>query len=497
MSEEERIEKGIQLNNSAIYDVHKWSEYSEVKNAVDFIYKELGELGYAAPKKKHIKPLIIDLYAKWLEDETKYVAIGLGRNFYSCIDSRYNKLHITHTTAAVVHELKDAGYIDLHLGNEAMGRLTRIRATSKLLDLIVDDYKFTPEMIERAPETECIVLRDYDTKKKKQKDVSYDDTPFTESMRKEVTKYNNLLYCSFIDIPTAPSEGIPTKSKDNKVIKVSQYEKFTRRIFSNDTFEEGGRYYGGWWQRIPKEWRERIFIGNIPVTEIDYSGLHIILLYASVGVDYWNEVKTDPYKVKGLESSDRMRSLLKQVLLTAINAKNPKSALKGVRKKINFNKDEYGWVYDESIDLEGIITQFAEEHKPISSYFFSGYGVNLQNLDSDIATLVINHFTDQDIPVLCVHDSFIVATAHSEELKKVMESSINSVINKIGLDDSLSKIKSTGIEIGRWGALTGDPDYHDQAVDILIKMPYEYPEWKERLDHFKRLKLSKEYYIAR
>ena len=30
------------------------------------------------------------------------------------------------------------------------------------------------------------------------------------------------------------------------------------------------------------------------IIEIDYSGLHIILLYALEGIDYWKEVKNDP-----------------------------------------------------------------------------------------------------------------------------------------------------------------------------------------------------------
>ena len=34
--------------------------------------------------------------------------------------------------------------------------------------------------------------------------------------------------------------------------------KFVRRIFNNGTFEEGGRFYGGWWQRI--RWKlEKIY----------------------------------------------------------------------------------------------------------------------------------------------------------------------------------------------------------------------------------------------
>ena len=37
--------------------------------------------------------------------------------------------------------------------------------------------------------------------------------------------------------------------------------KFTRRIFSNNSFKDGGRFYGGWWQQVPNRkigWRSNI-----------------------------------------------------------------------------------------------------------------------------------------------------------------------------------------------------------------------------------------------
>jgi hypothetical protein len=71
-----------------------------------------------------------------------------------------------------------------------------------------------------------------------------------------------------------------------------------RRIFSGGSWKSGGRFYGGWWQRLPGKWRQRIrIIDDEPIVELDYSGLHIIMLYAIEGIDYWKEFGEDPYQL--------------------------------------------------------------------------------------------------------------------------------------------------------------------------------------------------------
>lgn len=66
-----------QLNNSADFDVHRWSDYPEVNKAVDHLYEEFKALpefkGKANIQKKHIKTVILDLYVKYLADPQMYV----------------------------------------------------------------------------------------------------------------------------------------------------------------------------------------------------------------------------------------------------------------------------------------------------------------------------------------------------------------------------------------------------------------------------------------
>lgn len=57
----------------------------------------------------------------------------------------------------------------------------------------------------------------------------------------------------------------------------------------------------------------------------------------------------------------------------------------------------------------------------ISEYFFSGIGTSLQNKDSLMALEIVYHFYQKGIPVLPVHDSFIIEKQYTEDLKKEMK----------------------------------------------------------------------------
>ena len=50
------------------------------------------------------------------------------------------------------------------------------------------------------------------------------------------------------------------------------------------------------------------------------------------------------------------------------------------------------------------------------------------------------------------------------------------------------------MEIGKWGVLRAYPDYRDEMIDTLIKTPYDYPDWKQRLDKFKEIEFDSDYY---
>ena len=77
----------------------------------------------------------------------------------------------------------------------------------------------------------------------------------------------------------------------------------------------------------------------------------------------------------------------------------------------------------------------------------TGVGNTLMNIYGRITASVINHFTNKDIPVLTIHDSYIVERAYEIELMDVMNQSISNELDgyKINIKKeviSLNEIQS-------------------------------------------------------
>ena len=431
------LEKAQKLDNWAPLDVHRWSDYPDVDKAVETLYDQMTRLkafsGKSNIRKKHIKVIVLNLYVRYLENPDKYTGYYRREAMYRK-DMRYNKLHITETTILVVDVLMDLGLIEHHKGHyvregKGSSHMSRMRAKPELISLI-EEHGWNEAMVDIAPDTECIILRDHDADKDRQVDVDYTDTTETERMRKNLYRYNNLLRCTFIDIPEFPEEGIVPEIGE-KVITLNRANKFVRRIFNNNSWNDGGRFYGPWWQNVPKKWRDKIRIEDEQTIEWDYSGLHIILLYAQKGLDYWDIDGKDPYKLTGYQQTEEFRGLLKIVLLSAINAKDLEEAVKAVRWHVNKEWERFEWVYDKGIDLKKVVADFAKRHRPIEKDFFTGIGVHLQNLDAKIAELVINELSVKQIPVLSIHDSFIVTRQNEEHLEDAMERAVHELTQSV------------------------------------------------------------------
>lgn len=377
---------------------------------------------------KHLSIIILNLWKVWLKDKKKFVGFSRDKLFYSVYPKRYNKDNFSFKGVAVVDALTETKFIDFINGVNFPNfkARSRIRAKPKLIKLIVKKFGIGPSNFQLARNIECIFLKD---EEKNEKD--YKDNKRTKEMRAGLIEYNNLLRRSHIDIPNFPKEGIERIDEDGEISKLNNYHfdsdehKFVHRVFNNGSWKQGGRFYGAWWTEIKhkgEEWRKYIRINNKPTTEIDFKNLHIVFLYAMKKIDFFKEVGTDAYELSkfGYKKGDKkLRQLLKEILLTAVNCekgirKDTGKVIQAINKVVNITKrEQYSWVRKDKLDIEKLINDFAELHKPIKKYFFSGKGVELQYVDSLIAEKIINHFTKLDIPVLCLHDSFIIQTQHS------------------------------------------------------------------------------------
>jgi hypothetical protein len=138
--------------------------------------------------------------------------------------------------------------------------------------------------------------------------------------------------------------------------------------------------------------------------------MHMHLLYAMECINYADK-KEDAYTVEGYTDRD----LFKQLVLIALNAK---SQPMGIHALIDDNPDKADLLtYDY---VKAAMLAFKAKHKQVAHLFFTGIGTKLQYFDSLIAEHVINHFTRLGIPVLSVHDSFVIQSDKANELKTQM-----------------------------------------------------------------------------
>ena len=422
-------------NYSRVLDVHIWSDYPEVNDFINLIYDAYfsNQNGKKSIAKKHIKIVLLDLYVAWLDDPDLCIAVNMTRDFYSknfgTDTTRYNELNISAKTIHVVTTLKDKGLVGYKRGVEAQegygsGFVSRIWAEPKLISMF-ERSALNKFMIYSHYDREMLVLRDED-----KNDINYADTEETESQRLVVQQYNDILERTFIDIGSANSPRLEieknkgSKSQDKPhYVHILHKGKFTHRVFNNSSWDEGGRFYGGFWQRIGQDYREQILINNEETVELDFSSLHPVLAYVQAGVDYWKEHDIGPYdiSVNGIEDAKVSREVIKKLFLLALNAKDQTTLFKAFRSEFDYSLLD-GLEYSFTDDALGaILDSIKARHTKIADQIATGAGTVLMNLDSRIVEFVVRRFLDNNSVVLSVHDSFIVIERHRDRLLAAMK----------------------------------------------------------------------------
>ena len=423
------------------------TESSHMDSVVKEIYPKLKMINTNSRiGKELLKLVLLNLYQNYSTNKKLLTGFHKNVNKYKP-KSRYNKNQISKKIIDIVGNDKEktkdglvkAGYIDYWNGYNSKNAwdesyTSRIRAKLKLIN-IIRRHKVEANQIEKHPTTECIVIQVSDGSSKIK--LEYNDTPNIIKMRQDLTKYNNLLWRTHIDIGWIPEEGVIFGSSEYPVA-ITQKNKFMRRIFNDPKFETGGRYYGGWIQGLNSEWRNKITINLMPTVEVDFSANGINLLYAKerltapegdqydLSIGNFNR-HLNPYPpatiYNGYSMKD-LRPLLKLMMLIMINAKNYNEAYYAIKGDVNDSNKKL----PQGAALKPLMAMFEQKHSAIKKYFYSGFGASLYKFDSTVAEGVINYFTNKDVPVLCIHDSFIIELEYLKELKAVMQDSFKKTM---------------------------------------------------------------------
>jgi hypothetical protein len=464
-------------------DVHRWSDHAAAIALSDQLWEEFfpdlaKEDSRTGPKPKtsfrsQFRVVLLDLWVAWKEDPALSLGVPLSSNAWATT-SRYNALHISKKVIPIIGRMRELGLVDFAKGSyhgpgETANRNSRIRAAPRLVAYF-ETCALSLRQVAHHPDQECIILKAKDDPADIAKPIEYEDTEQTVAMRAVLRDYNALLAKTFIDIPSLDesyvSREITSGPREGETERVSTEpaRTFVRRIFSRGSWDLNGRFYGGWWQQVNRTTRSRIFLNDVPTIEVDYRGLHVTLLSHEQGV----ELVGDPYELpEGTlpgHVPQLQRAIVKQLVLTCINARSRPAAFAAFREGWPTGHVAKGMDNEE---LAVLLDVFIAKHPHLAGSICSDQGIRLMNVDSRIAERLIRLYTAAGIPILCVHDSFIVPYNGAKRLRQSMRHASRAVVGKSlevdskerGLDEMSDLPRDLFLDFVHFRQLARSPGY--------------------------------------
>lgn len=200
----------------------------------------------------------------------------------------------------------------------------------------------------------------------------------------------------------------------------------------------GGRLYGHFVQNLPNFIRKylRVIVEGkyYPVSYLDYSSIHIAILYNQ---KYKQTPQSDLYLLSCFndQQNKKYRKVIKKMLNALINADCEMKAIKKVASEI----DVEGIAKDNVEDfLKFIVGGLKKDHAEIEEHFGSGIGVDLQKIDAKVALGVTSiGYWVYGIPIIPIHDGFVFPRmtlndcefrSAEEVIRKLMEDEYYTVV---------------------------------------------------------------------
>lgn len=145
-------------------------------------------------------------------------------------------------------------------------------------------------------------------KDKSSKIIEFNETDETRMISTFIEEHNFSMKYHHIDlfIPNTEFEKVRNNSSDYDDIDevkrpVNEIDMILKRdlyrVFNDGTFDHGGRFYGGWWQNIPSEYRRFLTLDSIPTVELDFANMQLAMLYAKIGLN----LEGDAYAIAGID----------------------------------------------------------------------------------------------------------------------------------------------------------------------------------------------------
>lgn len=364
-------------------------------------------------------------------------------------------------------EVTQKGYLDR---TTFQGKVTRIVARDELLERLNELEGHPAISVKPDIGAETIILRDKVGGKKLLKE--YEDTDRTERYRNNLKQINSCFLRHWFDLEVKDEEvdKLASRISNHETKEPIDFSNRTLvRIFANGSFQEGGRFYRGWWQNVPSEYRQYITIDEKRTAEYDFSQLNPHMLYFANNRELGSE---DAYD-RVLDGEHR--DIVKQAFNAMVQASSP---LKSCPESIDLAPADISWP-----DLR---ERILASHKPIADEFFKGVGNKLQFKDSCIAESIMLHFAAMNAPALPVHDSFILHHGYGEtgEVEEAMRRAFHEAFG-----ESI-KVKEEIIDWSYRKDSTDNQEPQKIDIDTLLKADEDVSQWRERHNIWYKTKQS-------
>lgn len=227
-----------------------------------------------------------------------------------------------------------------------------------------------------------------------------------------------------------------------KKTSIQWYEQATRFYCLGDTGSSEQNKYGLRYQQLSGtdkvDGRPAIFIDDEPTLELDFSSMHLRILYSLAGYTDNDLIAAgldlkDLYKL--LDDDDDWqiwRKHFKSIYKYYMFCDSFKNAVGGIKEYLN---DYENQDFADKFSLKQILDLLKTKHTGLledgNHYFFGGAVSScfLQHLDSLVMEKILEYYIDKEEPALPVHDSVIVKETDNaySTLQSVMKNSYSSI----------------------------------------------------------------------
>ena len=374
-----------------------------------------------------------------------FVKMSLNKSDYR-VGSTDNPLRITDNIIRILRALHEHEFVELQAGffnkDSGNGKQSRFRPDHRLDIELRKLSNLSPERWPK-PKPNSFRLRTNACGRKRSNEARWKEVdlqhrcPDLQRNEELIERYNDFIQSQELDLVGAKCGVLIVPTAANQFQCVHSSNRYFQNIYhiEDDGSLTYGRMHGGFWQNMPSRYRHLIRINHEPVVILDFKAM-ILNIVAGLGD---HQLHGDPYSIDvGLGNKNKavQRKLIKSVLIVGINAKNSIATASAV---LNEHASDFKEAFGRSLTRRGVlnvIDALLERYAFLQPCLFKGLGKTIFAIDAEIARGVIRECLDANIPVLPIHDGFVVARSYRGFLNCAMQAGWGDCFTTtIGIDE--------------------------------------------------------------